>query len=76
MGVIVSKDQDKTKLQKHITASLRNRTQSGSDEDKSPDLAKDSAYLKGLKKTGRFSWIWIVLIVLAIIALIVIVIPV
>ena len=74
VGVIVSKDQDRTKLQKRITADLRSRaatTHSGK-KDKDPDFAEDSAYVKDLKKTGRFSWIWIVLIVLAIIALIII----
>ena len=66
MGVIVSKDQDRTKLQKRITADLRNRSQTARSgkADKEPDFAEDSAYVKDLKKTGRFSWIWIVLIVL------------
>ena len=74
MGVIVSKDQDRTKLQKRITADLRNRSQTArsGEVDKEPDFAEDSAYVKDLKKTGRFSWIWIILIVLAIIALIII----
>ena len=74
MGVIVSKDQDRTKLQKRITADLRKRVKNGYDGDsgKDPDFAEDSAYVKDLKKTGKFSWIWIVLIVLAIISLIII----
>ncbi len=74
MGIIVSKDQDRTKLQKRITADLHNRAKASQDEDpgKTPDFAEDSAYVKDLKKTGRFSWIWIVLIVLAIISLIII----
>ena len=74
MGVIVSKTQDRTKLQKRITADLRNRSQTAHSgkTSKDPDFAEDSAYVKDLKNTGRFSWIWIVLIVLAIIALIII----
>ena len=35
-----------------------------------PDLAEDSEYVKNMKKTGRFSWIWLVLIVLAILSII------
>ena len=74
VGVIVSKDQDQTKLQKRITADLHNRAKATNNggTSKDPDFAEDSAYVKGLKKTGRFSWVWIVLIVLAIIALIII----
>ena len=74
MGVIVSKDQDRTKLQQRITENLRDRTKQShrGGASKDPDFAEDSAYVKGFKKTGRFSWIWIVLIVLAIISLIII----
>ena len=35
-----------------------------------PDLVEDSEYLRETKKTGRFGWVWLVLIVLAIISLI------
>lgn len=75
MGVIVSKDQDRTKLQERISADLRNRTQKSRDDDdadKNLDFTEDSEYMKDTKKTGRFSWIWIVLIILAIISLIII----
>ena len=73
MGVIVSKDQDRTKLQERITANLRNRVQGEQQgKNKNVDLAEDSAYMKNLKKTGRFSWVWIVLVVLAIISMIII----
>ena len=73
MGIIVNKNQEDTKLQSRITADLRNRVQTTS-TDKDPDLAEDSAYVKDLKKTGKFGWIWIVLILLALAALVIIVI--
>ncbi len=70
MGIIVSKDNDRnSELNQRITADLRARAvQSARDRD--PDLVDDSEYLKNLKKTGRFSWLWFVLIVLALISLV------
>lgn len=75
MGVIVNKKESQDELTRRINADLRakanensNITKDGSDVD----LAEDAEYLKDLKKTGKFGWIWIVLIVLAIISLIVI----
>ena len=35
-----------------------------------PDLIEDSEYIKDMKKTGKFGWIWIVLIVLALMSII------
>lgn len=72
MGIIVNKNQDDTKLQARISADLKNRVQSASDED-DPDFSEDIEYSKDLKKTGRFGWIWLVLIILALISLVVIV---
>ncbi|MBQ3271504.1 hypothetical protein IJH10_02780 [Candidatus Saccharibacteria bacterium] len=70
MGIIVSKNNDEnSRLNQRITADLReraNKTALGED----PDLVEDSDYAKDLKKTGKYTWIWIVLIVLAIISLV------
>ena len=72
MGIIVSKNNDEnSRLNQRITADLReraNKTTLGED----PDLVEDSDYTKDLKKTGKYTWVWIVLIILAIIALVVI----
>ena len=72
MGIVVSKNDDEhTKLNERISADLReraNKTTLGED----PDLVEDSDYAKDLKKTGRYSWIWVVLVVLAVISLVVI----
>ena len=65
MGILVSKEEDKNvKLQERINADLRNRVQSSRLND-DPDFAKDTNYTKNLKKTGRFTWVWFVLIALA-----------
>lgn len=73
MGIIVSKNNERnSRLNERITADLReraNETTLGDD----PDLVEDSDYSKDLKKTGKYTWIWVVLIILAIISLVVIV---
>ena len=72
MGIIVSKNnEENSRLNQRITADLReraNKTTLGED----PDLVEDSDYAKDLKKTGKYTWIWVVLIILAIISLVVI----
>ena len=69
MGIIVSKNNDEnSRLNQRITADLRERVQKNSlGED--PDLVEGSDYAKDLKKTGKYTWVWIVLIILAIISL-------
>lgn len=73
MGIIVSKDNDEnSRLNQRITADLRERAKKTSlGED--PDLVEDSDYAKDLKKTGKYTWVWIVLVILAIISLVCIV---
>lgn len=69
MGIIVTKDEDNSKLTERINADLRTKVQSTSDED-AEDFAENSAYLQDTEGTSRFSWIWLVLIILAIASLI------
>ena len=72
MGVIVNKKNDQDKLSQRINADLRERAMEAVDIEgnEDPDFAEDSEYLKNMKKTSRFSWLWAVLIVLALLALI------
>ncbi|MBQ2622883.1 hypothetical protein IJG12_01000 [Candidatus Saccharibacteria bacterium] len=72
MGVIINKKDDDNELSRRITADLRAKAMETVDVDggEDVDLAEDAEYLRDLKKTGRFSWVWIVLIVLAILSLI------
>lgn len=72
MGIIVHKETERnTELNDRIAADLRARAQENALED--PDLVEDSDYTKDMKKTGRFGWVWVVLIVLALISLVFIV---
>ncbi|MBR5621082.1 hypothetical protein IKW75_01190 [Candidatus Saccharibacteria bacterium] len=70
MGIIVSKNNDEnSRLNERITADLRERAARsalGSD----PDLVEDSDYTRDLKKTGKYTWVWAVLIGLAVISLV------
>lgn len=71
MAVIVTKKDNDTDLQRRIASDLRSKAVAeDKSKRKSPDFAEDSEYLKDTKKTGRFGWVWLVLIVLAIISLI------
>lgn len=73
MGIMMTKDMDRdSELNSRITADLRARAQQTRDDD--PDYVDDAAYIKDTKKTGKFTWIWIILIVLAIISIVFIII--
>ena len=67
MGVIVTKDEDDNRaLSRRINADLKEkveRTQKADGED--PDFIADSEYFEQYEKTGRFGWIWFILIILA-----------
>ncbi len=72
MGVIVHKETEKkSDLNDRIAADLRTRAKMEEMDD--PDYVEDADYVKDLKKTGKFTWIWFVLVGLALISLILIV---
>ena len=69
MGIMMTKDMNENSdLNRRITADLRQRAQSSSRD--LPDGVNDAAYVRDTKKTGKYTWVWGVLIVLAIISLI------
>ena len=67
MGIMVSKDETNSDLDRRISADLRTRAQKSAHKD--PDYVDDAVYIEGTKKTGKFTWVWWVLIVLAAISL-------
>lgn len=72
MGVIVHKETEKkSDLNDRIAADLRTRAKM--EEMDNPDYVEDADYVKDLKKTGKFTWVWFVLVGLALISLILIV---
>lgn len=70
MSIVTNKDEDKSRLSQRINADLRAKMAETSKISDDPDLIEDSEYIKDMKKTGKFGWIWIVLIVLALMSII------
>ena len=72
MGVIVTKDEDDNRaLSRRINADLKEkveRTQLADGEH--PDFIANSEYFEQYEKTGRFGWIWFILIILAVASLV------
>ena len=69
MGLMMTSDQEKNShLNQRISADLRQKVQSSDQSD--PNFVNDANYLKDTKKTGKFTWVWVVLIVLALISMI------
>ena len=73
MGVMVAKDEDDNiELTERINADLRekvDRTQQIADGE-DPDFVADSEYFEQYEKTGRFSWVWFILVGLALASLV------
>ncbi len=68
MGIMISKDlEQKSELNRRIASDLRART--ASVERLHTPEPDDETEIENTKKTGRFTWVWIILIVLAIISL-------
>ena len=73
MGFSINKENNKNDdLSRRIDADLRAKMNGSMDivDGETPDLVDESEYVKDYKKTGKFGWVWIVLIVLAILSLI------
>ncbi len=73
MGVMATKEEDNNAdLTNQINADLREklaRTQSVEGEEGDVDYS-EADYLKEYNKTGRFGWIWLILIALAVASLV------
>ena len=69
MALIMTSNQEKdSRLKQRISADLRQRAQSSDQSD--PNFVEDANYLKDTKITGKFTWVWVILIVLALISLV------
>ena len=71
MGILVEKDEERSKLGSRISADLRERAEKTAQQEEK-DFVEDSEYLKNMQKTNRFSWFWFILVVLAAISLVII----
>lgn len=69
MALMMTSNQEKdSRLNQRISADLRQRAQSSTQSD--PNFVDDANYLKDTKKTGKFTWVWVILIILALISLV------
>lgn len=76
MGVIVNKETNQNnELERRISSDLRARAMAEAPDGEITDFETDADYIRDTKKTGRFAWVWIVLVVLAIISLVIILMP-
>lgn len=76
MGIIVNKeDNQNNDLEQRITADLRAKAAETFSDGEVTDFENGSEYVAETKKTGRFAWVWAVLVVLAIISIIIIMMP-
>ena len=65
------KDEINDELTQKITADLRQKANENSkDSDNELDFAESSEYVKDFEKTGRFSWVWIVIVLLVVLLMI------
>ncbi|MBQ9484726.1 hypothetical protein IJU85_01305 [Candidatus Saccharibacteria bacterium] len=71
MGVIVNKDNSlENDLTRRIDADLREKMSKASKVEEDVDLAEETDYVKDLKKTSKYSWVWILLVVFVLILLV------
>lgn len=76
MGIIVNKENNQNdELEQRISADLRAKAVAEAPDGEVTDFENDSEYVRDTKKTGRFAWVWAVLIVLAIVSIVIILMP-
>lgn len=75
MGIIVNKEDQDNELERRIATDLRAKAVETFGDGEVTNFADDAEYVKNTAKTGRFAWVWIVLVVLAIISLVIIFMP-
>ena len=68
MAMIINREDDKeSNLTRRIDADLKSKLESSSKVVKpkdDPDLVEEQDYVKDLKKTGEYGWVWILLIII------------
>lgn len=66
MGIIVNKQDGRSKLQERIAAELREKHQKYHDPERQVvDGVDDMQYLKGTKQTTTLAWAWMIIVIMA-----------
>jgi len=66
--ILNKKDDTNDELSRRITSDLREKAQKSAEiGNADPDFAEGSEYVKDFQKTGKFAWVWVVLILAALV---------
>ena len=66
MGLFVSQNDQRSKLQERIAAELREKAKTSSLQEKaSLDGVEDVKYLEGTKQTKTLAWAWVLIVIMA-----------
>lgn len=65
MGLFISQNDTRSKLQEKIAADLQARVKQAQAGDASFDGAEDISYLEGTKQTTTLAWAWIIIAIMA-----------
>ena len=66
MGLFVSQNDQRSKLQECIAAELREKAKASSLQEKaSLDGVEDVKYLEGTKQTTTLAWAWVLIVIMA-----------
>ena len=68
MGLYVKQSDTRSQLQEKLAQELQDRAREKAKQADLPDGVDDSAYIQGTELSGKFGWVWIVIIAAVIIA--------
>ncbi len=76
MGIMVTKNEDKNdELTRRINADLRekrNKTSKQDGDKKDPDLVEDSDYVRDMKETQKYAWLWLICGIVGVVAIVIV----
>lgn len=64
MALFIKQNDERSELQQRIAAELQRKAAEKSKLTERPDGVEDSQYLKGSRQSGKYSWVWIIVVIL------------
>jgi len=68
MGLYVKQSDTRSQLQEKLAQELQDRAREKAKQADLPDGVDDSAYIQGTELSGKFGWVWIVVIAAIVVA--------
>jgi type VI protein secretion system component VasF len=62
MALFIKQDEQRSELQKRISAELQEKSKERSKLADRPDGVDDSEYIKGTRVTTSLAWVWILIV--------------